>query len=371
MIIQPHDNGKKLLKALRFGLMSVTFIVLICSFKRSNRKENQAIQTPRLMVNVRSSAGFSPQEFAEAASAKLIEIDAKNPYKSIYEHFYNEPFIVITPELNDKMLGVLGNIYGYRFLSVSGQDINEALQQAKAQLESIPKFSSEIPYLSVETTQEIYDLMSRVDRVLTSGGIKYWATYGTLIGAIRHGGLIPWDDDLDISILDVDEHKLKEISAVLDREGLAIHYFHNNIYKIYKKDGMVIPRGQSGEYFPYTFPFVDIFIVKLEKNNENEVIYSHRTQICYYLFNNEKYFYSQIDKLSRVPFGPITIPIPANAEHFINMVYGMPGYPNIWKKVALEPSWDHLTELKTISDGTAFVEIDDYSITFQCPHIDP
>ena len=39
-------------------------------------------------------------------------------------------------------------------------------------------------------------------------GIHYSLEGGTAIGALRHQGLIPWDDDLDISVLQEDEAKL-------------------------------------------------------------------------------------------------------------------------------------------------------------------
>ena len=54
-------------------------------------------------------------------------------------------------------------------------------------------------------------LLKRVTDVLDANGIPYWLSFGTLLGAVRHGGSVPWDDDIDIGVLRADHNRLVEI----------------------------------------------------------------------------------------------------------------------------------------------------------------
>lgn len=58
---------------------------------------------------------------------------------------------------------------------------------------------------------KMLDMLLYVDAICREHSLKYWLAYGTLLGAVRHHGFIPWDDDLDISMEYSDYVKLRQI----------------------------------------------------------------------------------------------------------------------------------------------------------------
>jgi lipopolysaccharide cholinephosphotransferase len=57
------------------------------------------------------------------------------------------------------------------------------------------------------------EMLVFLDKVCTKYNLRYWLDSGTLLGAARHGGFIPWDDDTDVCMPMEDLHKLRKIMA--------------------------------------------------------------------------------------------------------------------------------------------------------------
>ncbi len=57
---------------------------------------------------------------------------------------------------------------------------------------------------------KVLEVLVKIDKICRENNIEYYLGYGTLIGAIRHNGFIPWDDDADIIMLRAEYDRLRE-----------------------------------------------------------------------------------------------------------------------------------------------------------------
>ncbi len=70
------------------------------------------------------------------------------------------------------------------------------------------------------------DLLAQLSRVCEAHGLAFFALGGTLLGAVRHRGIIPWDDDIDVGMLRADYETLCQIAA----EAFHEPYFFQTEY---------------------------------------------------------------------------------------------------------------------------------------------
>lgn len=90
------------------------------------------------------------------------------------------------------------------------------------------------------------EVLNDVDNACRENGIQYFAEWGTLLGAVRHHGFIPWDDDMDICMKRPDYNRFLEIAEKIMPSNYKIYNLksHNN-------DGNMVSRIINTDQISY------------------------------------------------------------------------------------------------------------------------
>ena len=78
--------------------------------------------------------------------------------------------------------------------------------------------------------RQMFHLLKLIDSVCRENNLQYFLDGGSAIGAYRHGGFIPWDDDLDISMLKQDYIKLISILKGMDQSKFFLFDYDHSLH---------------------------------------------------------------------------------------------------------------------------------------------
>ncbi len=143
------------------------------------------------------------------------------------------------------------------------------------------------------------EMLIEVDRICRKHNIKYSLDGGTLLGAVRHKGFIPWDDDIDLIMLREEYVKFKQVC----KEELDINRFFLQDYetdehyrwgyaKIRRNNTKFVRQGQE-HLKHHVGVFLDIFVV----DNVPDGLITKRIHhfLCFFV---RKGLYSEVGKCS-------------------------------------------------------------------------
>lgn len=154
-------------------------------------------------------------------------------------------------------------------------------------MEKFTKDSCGEPISLEELKSHLLDMLIAFDKFCSENHLRYYLSGGTLLGAVRHKGFIPWDDDIDINMPRPDCEKLQELSSgkigpysLFPPNGKSI--YPGIHWKLYD-DSIVIENNMKNStrkciYHP---AFIDIFPIEGLPNSDRDTINHYRKIMPY------------------------------------------------------------------------------------------
>lgn len=218
------------------------------------------------------------------------------------------------------------------------------------------------------------EMLKYIDNICQENNIKYWLSSGSCLGAVRHGGFIPWDDDVDIELLDDDYNRLIDYLRKNETDTYVVqthkddpNYIHDfgklrnkkttinevfGIDKAYKHKGVFIDifrmspsNSQKIHYLCGRLRVMEVYCKKWSIDSNfgkflfplvrgcNNAILSvfriidrigagdrlrHSIGVCFL----KPRYYKDVESVIRVPFEGYELPIPKGYDHYLRNLFG-------------------------------------------------
>ncbi len=150
---------------------------------------------------------------------------------------------------------------------------------------------------------ESLKILKVIDDVARKEGLRYGLFFGTLLGAIRHNGFIPWDDDLDIYMFRNDYEKLKSYFIAHKNELCPLEFFAPEtkadypylLGRITNSSFKMLAEGEN-DYGMGTF--VDVYPIDGAGNGKHRLLYYRTCLYCtLYALKSKTHFIKPFGKI--------------------------------------------------------------------------
>ena len=162
------------------------------------------------------------------------------------------------------------------------------------------------PTLTILEYRLFMETFKTFGEICNSYGIQYMLYGGSLVGAYRHFGLIPWDDDIDV-LVNI-SHKTKLLNHLGNLPGYKLHSPTDQQWKFYKEE-------TYKHTFGYGWPYIDIFFFSENGTHIWDSISAHG-DVKNYCYRNVVIF-----PLRSMPFESVLAPVPRCSRRTLDQNY--------------------------------------------------
>ncbi len=170
-----------------------------------------------------------------------------------------------------------------------------------------------------QTQLALIRLLYIFDKICRRHSIKYWLARGSLLGAVRHAAIIPWDNDLDVNMLREDYEKFRIFSHELPSDIFFQNGTSDKAYAKYTDNAVGKLKDNNGCYGycaregckHHDGLQIDIFVVGLNDRGMHEG-----------LSFIKGFYISDILPLKELSFEGFPVFAPKNYEYYLEKKYG-------------------------------------------------
>jgi lipopolysaccharide cholinephosphotransferase len=165
-----------------------------------------------------------------------------------------------------------------------------------------------------EIINRVYYLLDEVSTQFDKHDVEYIMVGGTLLGSVRHGGMIPWDDDGDLCVLNKTPEEIIEILKPLKEKSI--------LSRVHRLGNLVIASVNN------KIGILDIFFME-DSDGQYKFLYPYNKK-----YENEWFYEDELYPIRKYIFGPLVLKGPNKYKEYLARSYN-----DNWSEEAIK--WNH------------------------------